>query len=666
MKLGLPKYFRKSIKRRFILYAVLLTITGATVLGSLLTRYESKVYTEFIEERAITIVRNLAGMSIPLFYSYNLGALQQLSDDATDERDVLYVVFYTKENMIAGATGASSLQRTIPADSIISKMMSSNEIQIERLVETDFPGNYTNVLEIVYPVIPRGESTRWGTLRLGIGLSEVERQIARVNRYSVLLTLAILMIGTLISIILGNRISRPMENLLNATRSVATGSLDFHIDIEREDDIGELGRSFNNMIDELRSSKRKIEEFTDELEKKVEERTRELRESEKKLDRARRLESLGILAGGVAHDLNNTLVPMLAIPQLILSKRPDDPELAELVNLIKKATERAADTVNDLLTLARRGKYKMKPLDLNNLLRSFFESTAFSAIQNEYSKVVLESDLAKERLNIECSESHVHQVVLNLVNNAYEAMEHGGILRIRTSFMRLEDKLSGYEEINEGDYVLLEIEDSGSGINDEDLQRIFEPFYTDKELGRSGSGLGLAVVWGVLKDHDAYIDVETELGAGTKFSIYFPQSTKSEETVEEEFDKPGGSEKILVVDDREEQREIAQEILSSLGYEVSSVEDGHLAVEFVRKNDVDLVILDMIMEEGFDGLDTYREIIKFKGDQKAIIISGYAETERVKEAQKLGAGKYLRKPYTIEKIAKTVREELDREQPNIS
>ena len=231
---------------------------------------------------------------------------------------------------------------------------------------------------------------------------------------------------------------------------------------------------------------------------------------------------------------------------------------------------------------------------------------------------------------------------------------------VRTSEVHLSESISGYEEIQKGDYVLLEFEDNGTGIDKEDFYKIFEPFYTDKKMGESGSGLGLAVVWGVLKDHEAYVDVKTKVDVGTTFSVYFPATTEViEESVQKEVSIEG-TEQMLVVDDRHEQREIAEEILSSLGYKVDTVEGGRQAVEFIKKNKVDLVILDMVMEEGFDGLDTFRTIREINPTQKAIIVSGYAETDRVKEALKLGVGKYIKKPYTIEDIGKAVREELDR------
>jgi CheY-like chemotaxis protein len=198
------------------------------------------------------------------------------------------------------------------------------------------------------------------------------------------------------------------------------------------------------------------------------------------------------------------------------------------------------------------------------------------------------------------------------------------------------------------------------GIEEDDLKRIFEPFYSKKEMGRSGSGLGLSILYGIVRDHCAYIDVHSEIGVGSEFVAYFPVTREAvQEKPEVTFDC-WGSESILVVDDVEQQREVVTKLLSSLGYNVVTAENGRAAVKYLRNARVDLVLLDMIMEEDFDGLDTYRQIIEIHPEQKAIIVSGFSETGRVKKAQALGVGRYVRKPYTLDKIGRAVRAELDR------
>jgi CheY-like chemotaxis protein len=252
---------------------------------------------------------------------------------------------------------------------------------------------------------------------------------------------------------------------------------------------------------------------------------------------------------------------------------------------------------------------------------------------------------------------------MNLVSNAAEAQPDGGQITIKTENVYLDKWQSQKHSVKEGDYILLQVSDEGSGISSEDLQRIFEPFYTKKVMGRSGTGLGMAVVWGTVEDHDGYIDVHSVMGDGTIFQLYFPatREKRSDRQTGISVDSIMGKyESILIVDDVAEQREIASEMLKSLQYEVDAVASGEEAIQYIQDKPVDLLVLDMIMDPGIDGLETYKRILDYRPGQKAVIASGFSETDNVKMAQKLGAGPYVKKPYLIEKIGKAVREELDK------
>jgi CheY-like chemotaxis protein len=251
---------------------------------------------------------------------------------------------------------------------------------------------------------------------------------------------------------------------------------------------------------------------------------------------------------------------------------------------------------------------------------------------------------------------------MNLVSNAAEAQAAGGKIKLSTRNQYIDQPIKGYDNIQEGDYVVLEVSDSGIGMPAEDLNRIFEPFYTKKVMGRSGTGLGMAVVWGTVQDHRGYIDIESKEGQGTSFYLYFPVTRDS--IIEEKSVVPvetymGTGQTLLIVDDIQDQRELASNMLTKLGYSAKTVSSGEAAIDYLKDNSTDLVVLDMIMEPGMDGLDTYRQILKLHPNQKAIIASGFSETKRAKEAQKLGAGQYVKKPYTLEKIGMAVKNELE-------
>ncbi len=389
---------------------------------------------------------------------------------------------------------------------------------------------------------------------------------------------------------------------------------------------------------------------------------REKRELQERLHRSRKMEALGTLAGGVAHDLNNILSPLVAYPDLLLMDLPPESPLKTPLLTIKKSGQKAADIVQDLLTLARRGVLATQVVQLNDVISEYFSSLEFRSLQAAHPQVRFDIQLDERLLSILGSPVHLLKTVMNLVSNAAEAISGSGTITISTRNEYIDRPIAGYEDVREGDYVVLQVIDTGVGISSEDMARIFEPFYTKKVMGRSGTGLGMAVVWGTVKDHQGYIDIQSTQGRGTVCSLYFPVTRKvvDNQTAEGDMVCPRGCERILVVDDVLEQRQIVSTILERLGYEVICASSGEEAVTFLEKQDVDLVILDMIMDPGMDGLDTYRRIIELHPGQKAIIASGFAETERVREAQRLGAGAYIRKPYVIQALAQAVRKELDR------
>jgi PAS domain S-box-containing protein len=385
-----------------------------------------------------------------------------------------------------------------------------------------------------------------------------------------------------------------------------------------------------------------------------------LRQSEEKLARYKKMESLGLLAGGVAHDLNNILSGIVSYPELILLDLPAESKFRKPIETIQESGHRAAAIVEDLLTVARGAATAKEPLNLNDLIGDYFHSPEFKKLKQFHPAVTFKSNLDSDLLNVCGSHVHIRKAVMNLVSNASEAIEDSGNVTISTMNRYTDRPLRGYDDINIGEYVVLTVSDNGSGVSLDDLERIFEPFYTKKAMGRSGTGLGLAVVWNVVQDHQGYIDVTTDEN-GTTFELYFPITRGKISgkdlaiTIE---DLTGDGETILVVDDVESQREISCKMLDTLGYKAKAVSSGEKAVEYLKENIVDLLLLDMIMDPGINGRETYERVIKIHPNQKAIIISGFTETDEVKEAQKLGAGKYLKKPVSLEKIGLAVKEEL--------
>ena len=381
-----------------------------------------------------------------------------------------------------------------------------------------------------------------------------------------------------------------------------------------------------------------------------------------KLADARRMESLGLMASSVAHDLNNIMAGIITYPELLLMDLGRDFKYREELLMIREAGKRAAAVVNDLLTVARGATCKKEVQDINALISGYLKSVECKEMSQRYPRVTIASYLEGKLCNIRCSAMHLSKSVMNLVNNAAEAIQDTGQIVIATKNVTLTAPHQGYETIEPGEYVTISVEDNGPGISETDIRQIFSPFYSKKVMGRSGTGLGLAVVWNTVHDHSGFIDVETS-NQGSLFLLYFPVSRGAicapaprPAAVEQYL---GRGEKILVVDDQKSQRDIASRLLSRLGYKPVTVNSGEEAVEFIKKSTVDLVLLDMLMDPGMNGCETYQQIIQHAPGMKAIVITGYSTTEEVDRATAMGISHFIKKPYSLKELAQAVRLEIN-------
>ena len=479
-------------------------------------------------------------------------------------------------------------------------------------------------------------------------LAEAQEAVLEAHSFGMRLLLLSVVIITLLSVAISFYITRSIVKSIHALHKgieiIGKGNLDYKVGTDSKDEIGELSRAFDEMSEKLKKS------------------TASMRESEEKLARSKKMESLGLLAGGVAHDLNNVLSGIVSYPELLLLDLPEDSKLRKPITTIQESGHRATAIVQDLLTMARGVAATKEPLNLNDLIGDYLNSPEFKKLEHIYPTVEIKTNLDSDLFNVSGSNVHIRKMVMDLVLNAMEAIDGSGNVTISTMNRYIDRPLRGYDNINIGEYVVLAVSDDGPGISSDDLKRIFEPFFTKKVMGRSGTGLGLAVVWNVVQDHKGYIDVTTDEN-GTTFELYFPITR--EEISGKDLSIPikdykGNGETILVVDDMENQREISCNILDRLGYKTKAVSSGEEAVEYLKENTVDLLFLDMIMDPGINGRETYERIIEIHPKQKAIIVSGFAETDEVKKTQKLGAGQYIKKPLTLKKIGLAVKKELEK------
>jgi PAS domain S-box-containing protein len=380
---------------------------------------------------------------------------------------------------------------------------------------------------------------------------------------------------------------------------------------------------------------------------------------QEELGRAQRLETAGRVAGQIAHDFNNLLSPLAAYPKLIREELGEHTEVFELLEEMEDAANKIAEINQELLSLGRRGHYIMEPVDLNKLIHQVVLS------KNIPKEIQVQENLAGELLLIKAGAAQLSRALFNLIMNAIEAMHGKGVLTVSTENTYLEKPLRGYQTVTRGEYVQLQISDTGTGIKAENIDSIFDPFFTTKKMDRiRGTGLGLSVVHGIVEDHGGYILVDTKYRKGTRFSLYFPVARDMENEFAATIEtSKGGNERILIVDDDPIQRRVARHLLRRLGYKVSVVSSGERAVVHIKKQRYDLLVMDMVMD-GIDGAEAFRQILEIKPDQRAIILSGYAMSNRVEEALRLGAGSFVAKPVTQRVLANAVRREIDRKKPH--
>ncbi len=397
-----------------------------------------------------------------------------------------------------------------------------------------------------------------------------------------------------------------------------------------------------------------------ELNETLQQEMKERKRLQSKQVRYHKMEAVGLMAGGVAHDLNNILAGITGYPELLLMQLPEDSELREPIAAIQESGERAAAVVADLLTVARGAASIREIAHINTLITEYLDSPEFSHLSSIYPDIEIINSLEENLPNISCSPVHIKKCIMNLVTNSAEASGRVGSIFISTSYFSQNQQCAESNSIKPGNYIVLTVEDTGSGISNEDLEHIFEPFYTKKVMGRSGTGLGLAVVWNTMEDHKGKVTVESRK-QGTRFQLFFPAANEHPRMLPDGSSLVqimGNNQHVLVIDDETMLCDIACKMLTNLGYKAHSVNSGEAAIDYLKNNPADLIILDMLMDPGINGLQTYEKILEIIPTQKAIIASGFSESDDVKATLKLGAGGFIKKPYTMEQLGQAVGKEL--------
>jgi len=388
------------------------------------------------------------------------------------------------------------------------------------------------------------------------------------------------------------------------------------------------------------------------------------REIQEQLIRSERMASLGMLAGGAAEDLKHILVPVQAHAAALRELMPDDAPAQELIRSIEEAGQRAAAVVEDLAAIGPAGRHEKSLLSLNQVIDRYLKSPEFQHLKHRGAKVRLDVRLDPALPAIRGAADALARCVAHVMAHAFESVLAGGLIVVETRAEHLEHAVGRYGAGAPGEYVVMVVRDSGPELTGEELERLFEPFYNRAVMGRRlVSGLGMTYVHRVITEHKGFIDVRTAPGKGNTCLIHLPFAA-DEQPLELKADHTG-SETVLVVDDYEEHRREACDMLRDLGYRVISASNGREAVrlfETALRSDtqaVDLLVVDLVLGDEFDGVETFKKIIELKPGLPAVLVSGFADIARIVEARKLGIRQRIQKPYTAESLGAAVRSALD-------
>ncbi len=382
--------------------------------------------------------------------------------------------------------------------------------------------------------------------------------------------------------------------------------------------------------------------------------TREKR-LEEKLVQAQRLESIGTLAGGIAHNFNNILMGIQGRISLILIEMSHCHPYYEHLKIVEDLVNSAAGLTRQLLGLARGGKYEVKPANINDIIKK--QSKLFGRTKKE---IVIHENLGENLYAVEVDRSQIEQVLLNLYVNSWQAMPKGGHIYVRTANIILDKDDVNHFKGKPGKYIKISVTDTGEGMDSETLKKIFDPFFTTKQRDR-GTGLGLASAMGIIKNHGGYIDVYSEKGEGTTFNIYLPAIKADIHTkTTHSKDLTMGSGTILLVDDEKMVAEVGSQMVERLGYNVFTANSGKDAISFFRDNHgkVDLVILDMIMPE-MGGKEVFDALRQIHSRVKIILSSGYSLNGRANDIMNQGCKGFIQKPFSMQELADKIKEVLN-------
>jgi signal transduction histidine kinase/CheY-like chemotaxis protein len=478
-----------------------------------------------------------------------------------------------------------------------------------------------------------------GFLRLTLGKSAMKKQLSLILQRNLIIAACFLALGTLFTYIIARRITAPLKRLTEAAIASGEAGMLHPFPVESRNEIGNLAVAFNNLSIVL------------------ERRNAEKQLLEDKLWQSQKMEAIGTLAGGIAHDFNNILGIIMGFSEMALLAAPPESKCKEYLQEVFKASGRARELVNQILTFSRKGKAAGRPMQIGLIIKEALKMLRASLP----STIELRQRIQQNLPSIMADPTQIYQVLMNLCTNAGHAMrDKGGVLEVSLVPVIFDSQEAvPHPDLKPGKYQKLTVRDTGQGMEGAVLDRIFEPFYTTKEQGE-GTGMGLAVVHGIIKAHDGAIMVQSEPGKGTCFDLFFPSLDRvATPNPEKSSPVPAGKERILLVDDEEPLVKVGEQMLASFGYRVTPKTSSLEALQVFKAapDQFDLVITDLTMPK-MTGLDLSRQILELRADMPIILCTGFSDTLKRNTAKSMGICELAMKPIVWKDLAQVIRRSL--------
>jgi signal transduction histidine kinase/CheY-like chemotaxis protein len=627
---------RRGLAGRFFLYMFLLI---TLLMGGVLVIVEKNNREVILLEgrkRGISNAHYLSALSTAPLLMYDYVKLEQNVDEVAQESDVLYALILSKDGSVVAHSRRDDLVGKVADDPLSRRAVNASTSLVQTTVD---PDTGHDVWDIAYPVHLNND-VKWGTVRIGLSMENLEKAIDLNRRNLVILYLLVVLAAGVSARILAERISVPVRKLGEGALAVSHGQLDQTIHIETGDELEELAGAFNRMTRQLRKNRDKQRKLIIQLSNKNEQLSKEIaarEQLEEELIKTERLRALGEMSGGVAHDFNNILGAILGRAQLLL-QRLKDPEIRKGIRVIEQAALDGAETVRRIqeFTRVHVDHSTFSRVDINQVLSDAIEYTR-TRWKDEAEAWGNPIDLTFTPGDVPATmgdPAGLREVFTNLIINAVAAMPGGGSITITTS--------------RNNDSIVVRLSDTGTGMSQQVQKRIFEPFFTTK--GTSGSGLGLSICYGIITRHKGQIHLQSSKGKGTAFTITLPVQTPDTPDIEQGHEPVGEiNAGVLVIDDDEMMRSLLYDILISYGCTVQIAASGREGVDRFHDGNFDVVFTDLGMED-ISGWKVAEEIKKLSPDTPVVLISGWGKQLDAAQARNRGVDYIISKPFRIDDL----------------